>query len=144
VELLSGRKPRELKAGTKLRGRGRGVYDNSKNNRIIPNPEKTVTWGGDQTSEENDVGFFDVAFRLRWPRGNKKPQKNKYLRHGGGRGEEREEMTRVMLTVPLVVKAGLGYSIDRESKLLLIAEGRNLEFRRQRAYCALAVVFLAV
>jgi hypothetical protein len=51
-------KPRELKAGTRLRAVA--WYDNSKNNPHNPDPEKTVTWG-DQTSEEMMVGFFDVA-----------------------------------------------------------------------------------
>jgi Copper type II ascorbate-dependent monooxygenase, C-terminal domain len=51
-------KPRELKAGTKLRAVA--WYDNSRNNPHNPDPEKTVTWG-DQTSDEMMVGFFDVA-----------------------------------------------------------------------------------
>jgi hypothetical protein len=50
--------PRELKAGTKLRAVA--WYDNSRNNPHNPDPEKTVTWG-DQTSSEMMVGFFDVA-----------------------------------------------------------------------------------
>jgi hypothetical protein len=51
-------KPRELKAGTKLRAVA--WYDNSRNNPHNPDPEKMVTWG-DQTSQEMMVGFFDVA-----------------------------------------------------------------------------------
>ena len=51
-------KPRELKAGTKLRAVA--WYDNSRNNPHNPDPEKMVTWG-DQTSDEMMVGFFDVA-----------------------------------------------------------------------------------
>jgi Copper type II ascorbate-dependent monooxygenase, C-terminal domain len=50
--------PRELKAGTKLRAVA--WYDNSRDNPHNPDPEKTVTWG-DQTSSEMMVGFFDVA-----------------------------------------------------------------------------------
>jgi Copper type II ascorbate-dependent monooxygenase, C-terminal domain len=50
--------PRELKAGTKLRAVA--WYDNSSNNPHNPDPQKTVTWG-DQTSSEMMVGFFDVA-----------------------------------------------------------------------------------
>ncbi|MGA7217189.1 MAG: thiol-disulfide isomerase [Candidatus Sulfotelmatobacter sp.] len=51
-------RPRELKAGTRLRAVA--WYDNSKNNPHNPDPDKTVTWG-DQTSQEMMVGFFDVA-----------------------------------------------------------------------------------
>jgi hypothetical protein len=50
--------PRELKARTRLRAVA--WYDNSRNNRHNPDPDKMVTWG-DQTSQEMMVGFFDVA-----------------------------------------------------------------------------------
>ena len=50
--------PRPLKAGTRLQAVA--WYDNSENNPHNPDPNKTVTWGG-QTYEEMMVGFFDVA-----------------------------------------------------------------------------------
>jgi len=50
--------PRPLKAGTRLQAVA--WYDNSEENMHNPDPNKTVTWGG-QTYEEMMVGFFDVA-----------------------------------------------------------------------------------
>jgi Copper type II ascorbate-dependent monooxygenase, C-terminal domain len=50
--------PRLLKAGTRLQAVA--WYDNSEENVHNPDPNKTVTWGG-QTYEEMMVGFFDVA-----------------------------------------------------------------------------------
>jgi Copper type II ascorbate-dependent monooxygenase, C-terminal domain len=50
--------PRLLKAGTRLQAVA--WYDNSDENRHNPDPNQTVTWGG-QTYEEMMVGFFDVA-----------------------------------------------------------------------------------
>ena len=50
--------PRFLKAGTRLQAVA--WYDNSEDNPHNPDPNKTVTWGG-QTYEEMMVGFFDVA-----------------------------------------------------------------------------------
>jgi hypothetical protein len=70
-------RPRELKAGTKLRAVA--WYDNSRNNPHNPDPEKTVTWG-DQTSSEMMVGFFDVAV----PAGMDKWQF--FIRHDGQDG----------------------------------------------------------
>ncbi len=50
--------PRFLKAGTKLQAVA--WYDNSRKNPHNPDPDSSVTWGG-QTYEEMMVGFFDVA-----------------------------------------------------------------------------------
>jgi hypothetical protein len=50
--------PRFLKAGTRLQAVA--WYDNSEDNPHNPDPNQTVTWGG-QTYEEMMVGFFDVA-----------------------------------------------------------------------------------
>jgi hypothetical protein len=50
--------PRVLKAGTKLQAIA--WYDNSRNNRHNPDPDRPVQWG-DQTYNEMMVGFFDVA-----------------------------------------------------------------------------------
>ncbi|MGB8768215.1 MAG: thiol-disulfide isomerase [Candidatus Korobacteraceae bacterium] len=50
--------PRFLKAGTRLQAVA--WYDNSEDNPHNPDPNKTVTWGG-QTYDEMMVGFFDVA-----------------------------------------------------------------------------------
>ena len=50
--------PRFLKAGTRLQAVA--WYDNSEDNPHNPDPNKSVTWGG-QTYEEMMVGFFDVA-----------------------------------------------------------------------------------
>jgi Copper type II ascorbate-dependent monooxygenase, C-terminal domain len=50
--------PRFLKAGTRLQAVA--WYDNSEDNPHNPDPNATVTWGG-QTYEEMMVGFFDVA-----------------------------------------------------------------------------------
>jgi len=50
--------PRFLKAGTWLQAVA--WYDNSDENPHNPDPNATVTWGG-QTWEEMMVGFFDVA-----------------------------------------------------------------------------------
>jgi hypothetical protein len=50
--------PLFLKAGTKLQAVA--WYDNSEDNPYNPDPNKSVTWGG-QTYDEMMVGFFDVA-----------------------------------------------------------------------------------
>ena len=50
--------PLFLKAGTRLQAVA--WYDNSEDNPHNPDPNKSVTWGG-QTYEEMMVGFFDVA-----------------------------------------------------------------------------------
>jgi hypothetical protein len=50
--------PLPLKAGTWLQAVA--WYDNSDDNHHNPDPNQTVTWGG-QTYEEMMVGFFDVA-----------------------------------------------------------------------------------
>ena len=50
--------PLFLKAGTKLQAVA--WYDNSEDNPHNPDPNKSVSWGG-QTYEEMMVGFFDVA-----------------------------------------------------------------------------------
>ncbi len=50
--------PLVLKAGTRLQAVA--WYDNSDENMHNPDPNKTVTWGG-QTYDEMMVGFFDVA-----------------------------------------------------------------------------------
>jgi len=53
--------PRELPAGTRIRGTAR--FDNSEDNLNNPDPERTVRWG-DQTWDEMMIGYFDVALPL--------------------------------------------------------------------------------
>ena len=55
-------RPLFLKAGTWLQAVA--WYDNSEGNMHNPDPNKTVTWGG-QTYDEMMVGFFDVAVPAR-------------------------------------------------------------------------------
>jgi hypothetical protein len=68
--------PLFLKAGTRLQAVA--WYDNSENNPHNPDPNKSVTWGG-QTYEEMMVGFFDVAVPA------KVDKEQFFVRHAAGK-----------------------------------------------------------
>ena len=54
-------KPRILPKGTVLKADA--TFDNSANNRVNPDPKKSVRWG-DQSWDEMMVGFFDLAIPI--------------------------------------------------------------------------------
>jgi peroxiredoxin len=93
--------PKLLPRGTKVLCTA--VYDNSEDNFVNPNPNKTVGWG-DQSNEEMMIGFFDVTSADGGQHGAQKSRDVKHDPTGEWRWTRREGLKSVEDQLTLQLK----------------------------------------